>query len=79
MIYLYIQLLYIHIWLEDDEEDLVDDSNHISGDDDFVNIYDEEEDIITNAILCSLTINCSALDLYDGEFCCFNNKLSSYQ
>ena len=51
----------------------MDDSNHISGDVDFVNIYDEEENILTNAFLCALTINCSALDLYDGEFCCFNN------
>ena len=60
----------MHIWLEDDEEDLVEDPNHINGDDDFMNINDEE-DILNNAILCSLTVHCSTLDLHDGEFGCF--------
>ena len=46
------QLLYIHIWLEDNEEDFVENPNYISEDDDLVDINDEDEEWTNYAILC---------------------------
>ena len=43
---------HIYTWLEDDEEDFVEDRNHICEDDDFVNIDDKEEEWTNFAIFC---------------------------
>ena len=46
-IYIYIQFLYIFIRFDDDDDeddDFVEDPNHISEEDDFVNLDDEEEE-----------------------------------
>ena len=62
-------------WLEDNEEDFVEDPNHISEDDDFVSTDDKEEDEEwTNfAILCYFDYKLVYLALYNDEFGWFIN------